>query len=346
MTISFTELGSGLYIVTLNGFDIATYATEAEARALAVILEQAYPPFVVSYRHDYIISVEEDGIVPTPVPIPTPTPTNQVFRDTFDYVVDRNVAGAEAIFQAHGWVGCKTQQDTTRHPNGYIYTVDAIPNQTPITGRALCLEALPTTLGGQTDFYLEGGALPANVWFRFNLFINHVPGQESIMDEQKFIYACNGDYPCHDYRWMLSLATNSADPLWQTVDGSQGDCFLNLSANPTYSADTVTNAASTNVGYEWRMGQNNLTERVRPNRWQEITLHIDTSTNNGIYEAWINDVKVAEYISGQNGFQWNIPAPSGHAHFRMPTTVGRTSGGPDNWMYLQNFRIAESKGSL
>ena len=341
--IQFIQQGSGNYIVNLNGYDVANFLTEVEARNLAITIEQAYPPFVVTYRHDYLVSVEEDGIIPTPDPIPTPVPTpvGVLFSDQFGYVVDRNTAGAEAVFMSHGWVGCKTQQDTTRHPNGYIYTVDAIPGQAPITGRALCLEALPATLGGQTDFYLEGGPLPANVWFKFKMFINHVPGQESIMEEQKFIYACNGDYPCHDYRWMMTLSTNSRDPYWNTIDGSQGDCFLNLEANPTYSADTVINSSTTNPENEWKMGQNNLAERIRPNRWNEVVVHLDTSTNNGSYEAWINGVKVAEYISGQNGFQWNIPAPAGHAHFRMPTTVGRTSGGYDNWIYIQDFIISD-----
>jgi hypothetical protein len=94
------------------------------------------------------------------------------------------------------------------------------------------------------------------------------------------------------------------------------------------------------------MGQTDLSERIRPNRWQEVTLHMDTSTNNGTYEAWINGTKVAEFISGQNGFQWNIPNPAGHVHFRMPTTVGSTNGGPDNWMYIQDFRVADSEAGL
>lgn len=293
---------------------------------------------------------------PAPDPVPATTPT-YLFQDTFDYAVDRNTPGASAIFVQHGWGGAKTYQDGETGGRGYVYTVNSIPGYTgpEPEGGTLCLEALPATLGGQTDFYIQYGngedaafenALPSDVWFTFWIFINHDPSQPSQMEENKFIYACNTAFPCHDYRWMLSLSTNSADPHWNVVDGSQGDCFLNLSANPTYSQDTVVNPASTNPGYEWRMGQTNVTERIRPNRWQEVSIHLDTSTNQGVYEAWIQPlggekVKVAEYISEQNGFSWNIQAPGGHRTFRMPTTVGRASGvGFDQWLYLKNFRIS------
>ena len=324
------------------------------------------------YLADGTLTLEEVTVVPTPVPVPPPTPTptpvpvpeptpvptgNLLFRDPFDYTVDRNTPGAASIFMSRGWSGAKTQQDTTRHPNGYLYTVNAIPGHEslpmPSGSKALCLEALPATLGNQTDFYLEyAKGLPGNVWIQFWYFINHTGTQLSAMDIQKLIYACNGDYPCHDYRWMLTLSTNSDEPFLNSTDGSMGDAYLNLQANPTYSGDTVTATNPGEVGHEWQMGHTNLDERIRPNRWQRITLHMDTSTNNGVWEAWIKpqggtEVKVANWISGQSGFQWNIPVPGGHAGFRLPTTVGRASGaGADQWAYMQDFCIATTRDAL
>ena len=362
MAINLTAQGSGLYIVSVDGVEVSQHVTEREAIESAVNQEQANPVAVVSYRHDYIVNVEQvaDPVpVPTPDPVPTPPPT-LIFQDDFNYVVEKTVPGAEAIFRQHGWNGAKTQQDTDRHPNGYIYTVDAIPGYAgtfPAGPRALCLEALPTTLGGQTDFYLEFGdgenpvfdnALPANVWIKFWLYVAHTTEQPSAITFEKFLYACNGAYPCHLYNWMVSLETLSADPHWVDVDGSQGDCHITLSA-PYAEPSPVTNPASTNPGYEWRMGQDDLSERIRPNRWQEVTLHMDTSGPLGIWEAWIQPmggakVKIASFVSGQNGFEWRVEHPGlGHRTFRMPTTVGSTSGGPDNWMYMQNLRIASSE---
>lgn len=364
--INLTAQGSGYYIVSVNGVDTTQHVTEREAIESAVNQEQDNPSAVVEYRHDYIVRVEEHAAPPepTPEPIPDPAPAPQpgnfLFQDTFDYVVDRNTAGAEAIFRQHGWNGAKTQQDTTRSPRGYIYTVDAVPGYTgplPARGRALCLEALPATLNGQTDFYLEYGDgenaafdnfIPSNVWFKFWLYVNHTAEQPSAMTFEKFLYACNGAYPCHLYNWMFSLETLSADPHWVDIDGSRGDCHISLSA-PYNPVSPVTNPASTNPGYEWRMGQSNLAERVRPNRWQEITLHMDTSGPLGIWEAWIQPlggekIKVADFVSGQNGFEWRVEHPGlGHRTFRMPTTVGSTSGGPDNWMYIQDFRVSPTE---
>lgn len=356
--IQHTAAGSGLYTVYLDGVaQTPEHITTREADEHSTNLKLANPNSVVTYTQNLVVTTTLSYLA-DPEPAPPPS-ADLIFSDDFNYVVERDVAGAAAIFQSHGWAGAKTVQDGFSGARGYVYTVDSIPGagSMPAGTRALCMEALPATLGGQTDFYLEYGgetpefenAIPANVWLKFWLYINHVPGQLSQMDENKFIYACSAGYPCHDYRWMLSLSTNSADPMWNVVDGSQGDCYLNLSANPTYSDDTVTNTNTTNPGYEWRMGQNNITERIRPNRWQEITIHLDTSTNNGIYEAWIHPlggtkVKVAEYISGVNGFQWTIPVPSGHRIFRMPTTVGRANGsGYDQWVYMQNLRIATTE---
>lgn len=295
-------------------------------------------------------------VAPTPEPAPPPPPVVPIFQDNFDYIVPRDTAGAGAIFQQNGWFGCKTAQDGATGARGYIYTVDAIPGHTdpfPAGPRALCIEALPATFNNQCDLWLQFGdadagpvdTIPADAWIKFWYFINNTPEQPSAQQIQKFLYFTNAGFPSHDYQVLFTLGTGSRDPSWSTVDGSDGSGFIQCEANATFGGHIVTNLNSQNPGFEFRMGQTDITECLRPNRWQEVTLHIDTRTNNGTYEAWIQPtggvkVKVAEFISGQNGFEWHVPNPGGHRAFRMPTTVGNNAPFCNQWAYMQDLRIA------
>jgi hypothetical protein len=112
--------------------------------------------------------------------------------DAFEYVVERNTPGASAAFAVNGpWNWAKTYQDGRTGSRGYLYTTDTIPGHAgrfpgQESKRVLCMEALPDSLQGQTDFYLQYGAgrgplgqVPANVWFQFWIYVNRSKGQAS-----------------------------------------------------------------------------------------------------------------------------------------------------------------------
>jgi hypothetical protein len=104
-----------------------------------------------------------------------------------------------------------------------------------------------------------------------------------------------------------------------------------------------------------KLGQTNLSEYMKANRWTLVKMHFDTSTTSGTWEAWLRPMtgewtKVAEWIDGTTpNFQWKIPEDQigGHRVLRMPTTVGGTKKDWYNsWLYLDDFVIAAFEDAL
>lgn len=313
---------------------------------------------------------------PTPAPAPNPptsvpVPEDLLFFDDFEYTVGRNDVAAASLFQQYGrWNGAKTEQSNQPGANGYLYTAASIPGYSGAlpggaSTRVLVMEARPASQLFQTDFYLQYGngessaynnAVPGNVWFQFWIYINHSGTQLSFFDEGKFIYACNTSYPCHSHKWMLSLGTQSTEPLWMSLGTpSTGSVFLNNGVNTTYDNISVVTNTNAEPGNEWKLGQYNTGERITSNRWTLVKIHLDTSTQSGRYEAWMRPfggswTKVVEWIDGVTpGFTWRVNAShvGGHRTFRMPSTIGRANGTSyDAWIYMDDFAMARSEGGL
>lgn len=307
---------------------------------------------------------------PVPPP-PPPIPGGYLFRDQFNYVVDRDVAGTSSNFLANGWDFVKTQQDTTENPRGYLYTVDSIPGYTgPFPSgspRVLCMEGRPIDANG-TDFYLELGSgvdpasqnrIPGDVWFQYWLYFQNTPEQPgNISRRNKFMYVCNSYYPCHQYNWMMYVGTQSYPPNYLSIEGAAppAGMFAYMAANPTFSNQQVVYP-----GWEepdrWKFGQQDTSEFIRTNRWTQLKIHLDTTTDSGKYEMWMRPLggaflKVAEYIDGVNppGFVWRIDPTmlGGHRVLRMPTTWGdggATSWTP-TWIYMDDFVMSSTEAGL
>lgn len=304
------------------------------------------------------------------VPAKFLNPADLIFFDSFEYVVNRDDPTSTSNFQIKGrWNGVKTIH-TRQGANGYLYTTAGIPGHSGAfpgdrSKRVLVMEALPNSRGFQTDFYLEYGdsestafneAVPGNVWFQFWIFVNHNGSQRSRFGPRnKLIYACNGAYPCHSHKWMLTFGTNSGPPRWRNLGmPSDGGAFLGNAINSDVA--TVANT-SLPAGDEWKLGQTNTSRHITANRWTLVKIHLDTSTQSGRYEAWIRPLgrswtKVVEWIDGVTpGFTWKIHADhiGGHRSFRMPTTIGhakRSAQNHDAWVYLDDFSMARSESGL
>jgi PKD repeat protein len=305
-------------------------------------------------------------------------PNSILFYDNFEYAVGRdNDPNAGDTFKIEGGWSWVKAVNTTGSSRGYLYTTDRIPGYSgsfpgKSSNRVLVVESLPTSMSGQTDFYLQYGdengpinAIPANVWFQFWMYTNYYDDPANQEDQlsgydtrNKFIYPCGhpgtstGGYPCETQRqlWMAMLGGHSADP-YQVLAGDpsrdlfvkaqQLDWIRNLNARPEN---------------QFKLGQTNVSERLVANRWTLVKLHFDTSTTSGLWEAWMKPmggqwVKVAEWIDGVTpNFEWQIPPQNvgGHRVFRMPSTVNRGSntGSYDSWLYLDDFSMANSESEL
>lgn len=291
-----------------------------------------------------------------------------LFFDDFEYVVGRDgdTNAVETFMAEGGWSGAKTQQDTDRNPNGYLYTVDAIPElDGPFPGgpgRVLAIESAAATFGGQTDFYLQYGGedgpadtIPANVWFQFWVNVAHTTSQPSGHTGGKLLYVCNGPYPCNTHSWLVVQSPSSRTPHWETPFGeiTNGDFFINNIANGAAATfDTTTDPDN-----YWKMGQTDTSEHVATNRWTLVKIHFDTSTESGVFEMWMRPfggawVKTAEWIDGVTpGFIWRMSPEHvrGHRVLRMPTTMGEFVPGRENrdtWIYMDDFAIATSDAAL
>jgi hypothetical protein len=224
------------------------------------------------------------------------------------------------------------------------------------------MEALPGSLGGQTDFSRqygdEGGpddAIPGNVWFQFWVNVANTDSQPSQMMHGKFIYPCNTAYPCHSQKWLFTMKNASAEPHWEELGApTDGDHFYVNIANTELAEVDYAPAPEWD---RWKLGQQDTSEHVTANRWTLVRIHFDTSTTSGVYEMWMRPfgrswVKVAEWIDGvTEGFTWRIRPEhvGGHRVFRMPTTIGeavpeRTSY--DAWIYMDDFAMATGAGAL
>ena len=305
------------------------------------------------------------------VPQVAPTATSKsnkngklVFYDGFEYKVNKS-KDSDRTFKKHGWSKVKAVNISGRHA-GYLYTVDKIPGyKGPFpgknSGRVLAIQNASATFGSQSDFYLQYGnprdpnteQVPGNVWFQFWLYPNHYDDpanqndQLSYFDDGfKFIYPTSCGYPSKCEKWIWSPGNLSAEPHWDNLGRGAKDLYFRLGGS-----NTTKRYAYAEKYNAWKLGPQNLDERIVHNRWTLVKIHIDTSGDKGKFELWLKPLggkftKVAEWIDGVTpGFSWPLSKSQqgGHQAFRMPTTVNPNY---DWWIYMDDFAMATSEAAL
>jgi PKD repeat protein len=298
-------------------------------------------------------------------------PNGVTFYDNFDYVAGRDDPNVVRAFQNAGWAGAKTVQAGEPGARGYIYTTDHIPGYNgPFPGsnsnRVLALEALPNTLGNhstgfwgdlQTDFYLQYGnsngsreTIPGNVWFQFWIYPNYYDDPNDQEDQLsgfdrrfKFLYPCNGNYPCSRYNWLYMLGGTSDLPYFKELGTPSRDLYMQLHKE----SDIYFRGAPEGKTNAHKLGQTNIFDYIHHNQWTLVKLHIDTSTTSGKWEAWIKPlggkwVKIANWFDGADRLTWKVADPGGHRILRMPTTLAKFNA----WIYMDDFVIAKSEDAL
>lgn len=364
MTINLTAQGSG-FVVSVDGVE-TQFLTELEAIEYAVNQKQANPAAVVTYRQAEFVSVEQIvDPAPVPEPVPPPPAPEPLFIDNFNYVADMNDIDVRNAFIANGWNSCKSMPwaPGAKGKLGTVTSIPGFPGNFPSgSPRVLALHALPIDQNG-TDFYLQYGGegataipetIPGDVWFQFWIYINRFGDEMSQIDgRNKFLYVCNGNYPCQNAKWMLSIGSSSREPHVRILRPDEG-AFLQFAPNTQVA--TIAHTYATAPENQWKLGQQNVDTYIRMNEWTKVKVHYDTSTASGKVEAWLQrrgsfEIKVAEWIDGVTpGFTWRINPEhiGGHKTLRMPTVFGPSAlNYPVNtFMYMDQFVFASSEEAL
>ncbi len=291
--------------------------------------------------------------------------------DGFEYPVSTSDLDAVDRFKVlGGWSHAKTHQSSSG-AHGYLYTVDSIPGYSgPFPGRessrVLAIAALPATLGGQTDFYLQLGngssaayddTIPGDVWIQFWIYPQNYGSEASVYaNRNKFFYVCNSDFPCHSHLWMIgnNPGTYLADNMQPLGSPTNQGYFWSLSQAGGMSQIVNTTGDPYTQG---TIGPQDASDFVVPNRWTLVKMHFNTTRTSGnSWEVWMRPYggewrKVSEWIGGRTpGFTWDIPAEhvGGHRVLRMPTTVGGFDGRSsyNYWQYMDDFVISGSEAGL
>jgi hypothetical protein len=270
----------------------------------------------------------------------TPAYAAVVFEDDFEYEVNRNATNAQVPFEAAGWADVKATNTNYGGFGGYLYTVD----DATLGSKVLVMESLPTTVGGQTDYWLklagDEGYIPADVWLQFWTYAT--PG--SLFHRMKLLYPCHQSLPCpgESFTWLLGVIGSNNLP--GTGTAPDGGRFFRISGS------TVNNTA-VDPSDAQKLYQNLSATPMLEGTWYLVKIHLNTSGAQGTYESWMREhgvasfTKLAEWIGGVTpNFDWPIPVERrvGNLVFSMPTTVDTLDG----TTYMDDFIIATSESDL
>lgn len=297
---------------------------------------------------------------------PGPPPVGLPFADDFNYVVNKFDSGDAKIsaFTARGYTGVKDQAIRTG-ANGYLYTRTSAPGcgASPAGDRMLTLEALPSTFGQQTDFYLQlgngnAGDIPARLFVQFYVCMSRSGAELSdVQTAHNKLF-----YPLFGTRDGYPMA--ATEQAWlQTMSDAQfrgGDVVMAPEPGAftfrNYAPERAVISSQLQAGSEAMMTPNVGDPWVRPNRWYKIRMMYDVSGVQGIHRIWTAPagqplVLVADWSGGNtSGFTYLTTSLDrlGAKLLRFPTTVGPGTGppGPDYWMNLDSLRIARSEAEL
>lgn len=278
------------------------------------------------------------------VPVSQP-PLSALFSDRFEYDIPRT--GDADAFRQRGYVHVKAENSRTNSGgSGYIYT----RFDEALGSRVLVLESRPTMRPppgdfpySQTDYYLQlgqetgsGVAIPANAWIQF---WTYATPESRFSTRDKAIYPCRGSYPCTNLTWLFMWGSGG----FEGVSAPAGGRYLALEG---WGADRDTRV---NDGDERKLYQNASRTPLLAGRWYQVRLHVDISTAQGTYEAWIREIgatswlKVADWRSGVTpNFSWPISNRNPHSIARVPTTVNQS----DNTVYIDDLVIGRSQSEL
>ena len=284
-----------------------------------------------------------------------------IFSDTFEAYQAGDVT-CTTLQSTSGYTFCRELPDRVANPSN-ISIASSVPgsNDTlPSGSRAMRMYTNGMTLQSDGGVLVSGSDnyIPANAWWQVAMYVNNFGNEVTIAGNRpmKLFYPCNADYPCNTNYFLIETSTsNSYNPFNSStlLSPTNGDMWLTTRDN---TLGTV-NWAGAPPGDESKLGQTNLSERIRPNRWNIIRCHTDfTVISSGKIDCWIGPKggALTHVLSWHGGtpvagqaFTWTVPEARGHRSLFWPSTVpANATIGTVLYMYFDDFYLATSESDL
>lgn len=222
--------------------------------------------------------------------------------------------------------------------------------------------------------------MPADSWFQVAVCIPYSGGELSYTAGRtlKFLYPCPDPYACgangnRQNYWLLVLGTSTYLPLTfgaqPSGNPSGGNLYIELTnaIGANYAGDLWPGGHPHWAGYAaagaaaedaHKMGQTNLSEWIKPNRWNVLKCHPDFSNAAAAaMDCWIGEVgqSLTQVVSLHGGttlsgsaFTWTVPEVRGNRAVSFPSTLpaNNTTLGGQFIVYVDDFMIATAESDL
>jgi hypothetical protein len=282
-----------------------------------------------------------------------------IFSDTFEVYSVGDVTCA-TLQSTTGYSNCREDPDRTINPSD-ISIVSSVPGSNaslPSGSHAMRVYTNGMTEQSDAGLQLPGAAaMPADSWWQVAMYVNNFGDEVTIAGSRpmKLFYPCNADYPCNtNYFLIYTSVETSYNPFNSSALSvpSNGDMWIE-----SRNMEGTVNWAGADPGDENKLGQTNLSERIRPNRWNIIRCHANfTNTSSGQLDCWIGPKGSAltHVLSWHGGtsvegysFTWTVPQARGHQSLFWPSTVpANNANGTVLYMYFDDFYLATSENDL
>jgi hypothetical protein len=285
-----------------------------------------------------------------------------IFSDNFE----ANSAGditCATLESTNGYTFCREDPDRATNPSSISIAASIPGSNVPFPSGSRAMRVFSDGLTLQTDAgVLVSGStnyIPANAWWQVAMYVNNFGNEVTIANTRpmKLFYPCNASYPCNTNYFLIETSVpTSYEPFNSTTlpVPSNGDMWLISRDNMMGTANWT---GASEPGNADKLGQTNLSERIRPNRWNIVRCHSDFRIpSSAKLDCWIGPKGSAltHVLSWHGGtpvagyaFTWTIPEARGHQSLFWPSTVpAGGSTGSRLYMYFDDFYLATSESDL
>lgn len=205
--------------------------------------------------------------------------------------------------------------------------------------------------------------IPADAWWQVAIYINNYGAEvpANLVDRpMKLFYPCADNYPCGSatyggYFLIETARHTSYEPHNSTaLSADTTGAMWIVSRDNTEGTPNYTGAAP---GDENKLGQTNLSEWLKPNRWNILKCHTNfTNTSAASLECWLGPMggamtKIMSWVGGVavegSAFSWTVPRATGHRQMIVPSTQPANNTFPQTlYTYYDDFTVATTEADL